>query len=371
MRSVSFRWVAIPGRDGRFSVELCGGTHAARTGDIGLVALVNEGAVAAGVRRLEAKTGDAARRHLREEAGRARATGGCLRSPPDEAVERLQSLVEERRQLERELADARKRLAMGGGGKAADSRVRDVGGVKLFARTVTGIEMKDLKSLADEAKASVGVRVVAIVGRRAGWQGGPGGRGDRGPRGDRFNAVALVRAGAAKLGGKGGGGRPDMAQAGGPDGAKAEAALRGRRGRMAAGGRPPRDGGPLAGSTSAPRAAASISSWTGRSRPTPPRSWFTAGLIALVFASVVAIVLEFGARPRPSVRTDPRTRRGRRGRRIHGRIAWRACGPRPNTAAMRAERPRGGGCASCSRPRPSSTCCRSRRSTCSCSCRRT
>ena len=135
-----------------FSVELCGGTHVSRTGDIGLVSIVGEGAVAAGVRRLEAKTGEHARRHLNEEAKRLRDLAMLLKAPAADAGDRVAALLDERRKLERELTDARKKLAMGGGGSGAPDAIRDVGGVKLFARSVTGVEMKDLKSLADEAK---------------------------------------------------------------------------------------------------------------------------------------------------------------------------------------------------------------------------
>ena len=206
-----------------FSVELCGGTHVSRTGDIGLVTVIGESAVASGIRRIEAKTADVARRHLNDESRRLRDLAALLKTPADDAAERLAALIEDRRKLERDLTDARKKLAMGGGG-AGESAVRDVAGIKLFARAISGVEMKDLKSLADEAKQSLGSGVVAIVGV-----------GEDGKAGvvvgvtddlvARFNAVDFVRAAAEALGGKGGGGRPDMAQAGGPDGAKAEDAL--------------------------------------------------------------------------------------------------------------------------------------------------
>ena len=207
-----------------YSVELCGGTHVSRTGDIGLVTIVSEGAVAAGVRRMEAKTGDLARQHLNAEASKLRDIAALLRSPADEAAERLAALVEDRRKLERELSDARRKLAMGGGGKGGDSAMREVAGIKLFARAVTGVEMKDLKSLADEAKGQVGSGIVCIIGVSEDGKAGA----VVGVTPDltaRFNAVDLVRIASEKLGGKGGGGRPDMAQAGGPDGSKAEAAL--------------------------------------------------------------------------------------------------------------------------------------------------
>jgi len=206
-----------------FSVELCGGTHAARTGDIGLVSVVGESAVAAGVRRLEAMTGNGARLRLNEESRLLDGLASLLKVPASEAGNRLAALIEERRKLERDLTEARKKLAMGGGG-AAEDPIQEIAGAKLLARAVTGIEMKDLKSLADEAKARVVSGVVAIVGVA-----------DDGKAGvvvgvtpdltERFDAVALVRAASEQLGGKGGGGRRDMAQAGGPDGSKAQQAL--------------------------------------------------------------------------------------------------------------------------------------------------
>jgi len=211
------------GANRAFSVELCGGTHVARTGDIGLVAVVSESAVGAGVRRVEAMTGDAARRHLAEESRRLREIAGLLKTPVEEAPERLSALLEDKRRLERELTEARKKLAMGGGG-ADGEPVRDIGGVKLMARAVSGVEMRDLKSLADEGKKRLGSGVVAIVGVADDGKAGivVGVTDDLTPK---IDAVSLVRAGAEKLGGKGGGGRRDMAQAGGPNGAEAEAAL--------------------------------------------------------------------------------------------------------------------------------------------------
>ena len=207
-----------------FSIELCGGTHVRRTGDIGLVSIVAESAVAAGVRRLEAKTADGARQHLNEEGKRLRELATLLKSPADDAAERLAALIEDRRKLERELTEARRKLAMGGGGGGAEDGLTEVAGVNLFARAVSGIEMKDLKSLADEAKTKVGSGVVAIVGVAPDGKAGV----VVGVTADltaRFNAVDFVRIAAECLGGKGGGGRPDMAQAGGPDGAGADKAL--------------------------------------------------------------------------------------------------------------------------------------------------
>ena len=209
-----------------YSVELCGGTHVGRTGEIGLITLVGEGAVAAGVRRIEALTGQAARKHLAEQEKRLRAVAMALKSRPEEAAERVEVLVEERRKLERDLADARKKLAMGGGGNGGgdDNAIVDVGGVKYFRLAVSDVGMNDLKALADEGKAKVASGVVAIANTTSEGKGSIV-VGVTRDLTDRFNAIDLVRKGAEALGGKGGGGRPDMAQAGGPDGAKADKAL--------------------------------------------------------------------------------------------------------------------------------------------------
>ncbi|MGF3024004.1 alanine--tRNA ligase [Methylobacterium aquaticum] len=213
------------GRPKTFSVELCGGTHVGRTGDIGVVTILGDSAVGAGVRRIEAMTGDAARRHLAGESRQLAALAGLLKVPVAEAPERLAALLDERRRMERELSEARRKLAMGGGDAGGgDDGVREVAGTKLMARVVQGVEMRDLKSLADEGKKRLGSGIVAIVGVA------PDGKaglvvGVTEDLTGRFDAVALVRAGSERLGGKGGGGRRDMAQAGGPDGAAAEAAL--------------------------------------------------------------------------------------------------------------------------------------------------
>jgi alanyl-tRNA synthetase len=208
-----------------WSVELCGGTHVNRTGDIGLISVVGESGVAGGVRRIEALTGQGARANANTLARLAKATASELRVPIEDAPGRIAALLDERKRLERELTDAKKKLAMGGGGSGdgADG-VRTVGDVKLMARSVEGIDLKDLRSLADEGKKKVGSGVVAIVGVTGDGKAGivvgvtPDLTG-------RFNAVDLVKKGAEVLGGKGGGGRPDMAQAGGPDASKADAAL--------------------------------------------------------------------------------------------------------------------------------------------------
>ena len=212
-----------------WSVELCGGTHVRRTGDIGLITVTGESAVSSGVRRIEALTGNHARKHANDTIALAKTAAAELRTTVDDMPARIASLMEERKKLERDLSDARKKLAMGGGasasnGSAAASGVRDVGDVKLMARSVEGIEMKDLKSLVDDGKKQIGSGVVAIVGLSEDGKAGV----VVGVTSDlvaRYNAVDLVRIASEALGGKGGGGRPDMAQAGGPDGAKAGAAL--------------------------------------------------------------------------------------------------------------------------------------------------
>jgi alanyl-tRNA synthetase len=207
-----------------FSVELCGGTHVERTGEIGLVAIIGESAVAAGVRRLEAKTAEGARRHLETESRRLREAAAIMKAPADDLAERLGALVEERKRLERELGDARRKIAMGGGGGSGDGPVTDVGGVNFFRLSVSGVDMKDLKTLADEGKSKVGSGIVAIVNTADDGKGGVV-VAVTADLTTRFNAVDLVRVASEKLGGKGGGGRPDMAQAGGPDGSKANEAL--------------------------------------------------------------------------------------------------------------------------------------------------
>ncbi len=213
-----------------WSVELCGGTHVRRTGDIGLISVTGESAVASGVRRIEALTGRHARQHANDAIALAKSAATELRTTLDDMPARIASLMEERKKLERDLSDARKKLAMGGGASASNGSaasaagVREVGNVKLLARSVEGIEMKDLKSLADDGKKQLGSGVVAIVGITEDGKAGVV-VGVTSDLTSRYNAVELARVASEVLGGKGGGGRPDMAQAGGPDGAKAGAAL--------------------------------------------------------------------------------------------------------------------------------------------------
>ena len=209
-----------------WSVELCGGTHVARTGDIGLITGLSDSGVAAGVRRIEALTGSTARKYAHHLGELAKAAAAELKVPLEDMPGRLAQVLDERRRLERELSEAKKKLAMGGGARAqgADG-VRVVGDVKLLARAVEGIEIKDLKSLADEGKKQLGSGVVALVATTADGKASI----VVGVTPDlvaRISAVDLVRRASEVLGGKGGGGKPDMAQAGGPDGSKAEAALK-------------------------------------------------------------------------------------------------------------------------------------------------
>jgi len=209
-----------------WSVELCGGTHVRRTGDIGLISVVSEAAVGSGLRRIEAFTATTARRELNKFRNETKAVAAELNAPLNEVTARAAAIVAERKRLERELSEVKKKLAMGGGGSpgAGADGLRTVGDVKLLARAVEGIELKDLRGLADEGKKQVGSGVVAIVGVTGEGKAGlvVGVTADLTAR---FNAVDLARRGAEALGGKGGGGRPDMAQAGGPDGSKADAAL--------------------------------------------------------------------------------------------------------------------------------------------------
>jgi alanyl-tRNA synthetase len=211
--------------DGRaWSVELCGGTHVGRTGEIGLVTVIGEGAVAAGVRRIEALTGETARLYLEEQEKRLKAAAAALKVRPEEVETRVAALVEERRRLERELAEAKKKLAMGGGAASSGGETRTVAGINFLGRAVNGISPKDLKGLADDGKKQLGSGVVAFVGVSEDGKGAVV-VGVTDDLTSRISAVDLVRKGAEAMGGKGGGGRPDLAQAGGPDGSQAQAAL--------------------------------------------------------------------------------------------------------------------------------------------------
>ncbi|MHA6287020.1 alanine--tRNA ligase [Maricaulis sp. CAU 1757] len=214
---------ALSGERKPYSVELCGGTHVERTGDIGLFKIIVETSVSAGVRRIEALTGEAARRWMEEQIGFGRAVADQLKVTPADAPARVASLVEERKKLERQLAEAKKQLAMGGGAGTAPAGPEQVNGIAFIGRVVEGVGGKDLRGLVDDAKGQMGSGVAAFIGVNDGKAALAVGVTD--DLKAKLSAVDLVKAGAAAVGGKGGGGRPDFAQAGGPDGAKAEAGL--------------------------------------------------------------------------------------------------------------------------------------------------
>jgi len=210
--------------DRAFSVELCGGTHVRRTGDIGLFKIVTEAAVASGVRRIEAMTGDAARRYLNEREAALLDVAEVVKAPPLGVRERVQALIEERKSLERELSDLRRKLATGGGAGAGQTDTT-INGVRLVARVLDGVPAKELRGLVDDLKKREGSGIFVMIGVAEGKAAITVGVSDDVVE-KGVSAVALVQAGAKALGGQGGGGRPDMAQAGGPDGAKAEEAVK-------------------------------------------------------------------------------------------------------------------------------------------------
>jgi len=220
------RVLSMGGRDGEtYSVELCGGTHALRTGDIGLFRILSEGAVSSGVRRIEAVAGNAAEAHVRHQIDLLNQAASVMKVRAEDLPTRLQALIDGQRRIEKELSDARKALAMAGGGGAANpaDEVREVAGVKVIARVLNGVPGKDLKGMADEYKKKLGSGVVALIGVEDGKASAVVGVTE--DLAKSLSAVELVKAGVAKLGGKGGGGRPDMAQGGGPDATKASEAL--------------------------------------------------------------------------------------------------------------------------------------------------
>ena len=209
--------------EGDYSVELCGGTHVARTGDIALFKIVSESGVAAGVRRIEALTGEAARRWLIEQASVAKALADQFKTPVAEVLARVDALDAQRRKLEKELADAKRQLAMGGGAAGAPAGPEEIGGVQVIARVMEGVGGKDLRPIVEEFRKQVPDGVIALVGSAEGKAsvavavtGGAAGK---------FSAVELAKAAVLAMGGQGAGGRPDFAQGGAPDGAKAAEGL--------------------------------------------------------------------------------------------------------------------------------------------------
>ena len=206
-----------------FSVELCGGTHVRALGDIGVLRIVSESAVSSGVRRIEALTGEGARQWFVNREEQLKAAASALRTTPDEVEARVVALLDERRKLERELAEAKKALALGGGGAAAQAADETINGVTFSGQVIDGLDAKELRGLLDTAKQRMGSGVAVIVAVNEGK--GAIAAAVTDDLTGKVSAVDLVRAGVAALGGKGGGGRPDMAQGGGPDGAKAAEAI--------------------------------------------------------------------------------------------------------------------------------------------------
>ena len=209
------------GGEGAYSVELCGGTHVARTGDIGLIKIVSEGGVAAGVRRIEALTGEAARLWLGEQAGIAKALADQFKVPVSEVAARVEALEVQRRKLEKELGDAKRQLAMGGGSGGGASAVEEIGGIKVMARIMDGVGGKDLRPIIEEFRKQVPDGVIALIGTSE----GKGAVAVAVTGACKLNAVDLTKAAVLAMGGQGAGGRPDFAQGGAPDGGKADAGL--------------------------------------------------------------------------------------------------------------------------------------------------
>ena len=211
------------GDDAQYSVELCGGTHVRATGDIALFKIVSESAVSSGVRRIEALTGEAARLWLVERDDKLRQSAAALKTTPEDVPARIAALVDQSRRLERELAEAKKALALGGGGAAQAAGPEKVGAVNFLGQVIDGLDPKELRGIVDGNKKSLGSGVSAILAVVDGRATIAVGVTD--DLTATLSAVDLVRIGVEALGGKGGGGRPDMAQGGGPDGDKAQAAL--------------------------------------------------------------------------------------------------------------------------------------------------
>ena len=218
--------------DKSYSVELCGGTHVRALGDIGLLRIISESAVSSGVRRIEALTGEAARQWLVSREDALKHAAALLKTTPDEVERRVAALLDERRKLERELADAKKALALGGGAAKAESADEEVGGIKFSGQVLDGLDPKELRGLLDQAKTRLGSGVAVVVAVNDGKASIAAAVTE--DLTGRVSAVDLVRAGVEVLGGKGGGGRPDMAQGGGPDGNQAAAAIAAVRALLAA-----------------------------------------------------------------------------------------------------------------------------------------
>ena len=209
--------------DNPYSVELCGGTHVARTGDIALFKITSETGIAAGVRRIEALTGEAARQYLLAQAGIARSLAQSFKVQVADVPARVEGLTADRRALEKQVADLKKQLALGGGGAAANAAPEEINGVKLIARVLDGVDGKGLRGVAEDFRKQVGSGVVALIGVTEGKAAVT--VAVTSDMTGRANAADLARAAVIAMGGQGAGGKPDFAQGGAPDGSKAEAGL--------------------------------------------------------------------------------------------------------------------------------------------------
>ena len=219
--------------EGAYSVELCGGTHVARTGDIALFKIIAETGVAAGVRRVEALTGEAARRYLLDRASVAEALALQFKVPPSEVTGRVDALVADRKRLERELSEVKRKLALGGGAAGAASEVEEIGGVRFLGRVLDGVDGKGLRPVIEDFRKQVGSGVVAVVGVSDGKAAIA--IAVTADLADRFSAANLIRVAVPAMGGQGGGGKPDFAQGGAPDGSKGQAGMDAVRAALAAG----------------------------------------------------------------------------------------------------------------------------------------
>ena len=220
--------------DTDYSVELCGGTHVNALGDIGLLTIISESAVSSGVRRIEALTGEAARLWLGDRDSKLKSIAAVLKASPDEVPERVSALVEERKKLNRELTEAKKTLALAGeGGSATSSDIETIGNIKFSGQVINGLNPKELRGLIDESKKKIGSGVSALIAVNDGRATVAVGVTD--DMTDTHSAVDLVQSAVAAVGGKGGGGRPDMAQGGGPDGDKADDAIEAIKAHLAGG----------------------------------------------------------------------------------------------------------------------------------------
>ncbi|MDB5492842.1 MAG: alaS, partial [Phenylobacterium sp.] len=213
----------LDGGEGAYSVELCGGTHVARTGDIALFKIVSEQGIAAGVRRIEALTGESARRWLLEQAHVAKALADQFKVPVSEIAARVEALEAQRRKLEKDLAEAKRQLAMGGGGGAPPAGPEEIGGVQVLARVMEGVGGKDLRPIAEEFKKQLPDGVILLIGSADGKAAVT--VAVTGAAQASNNAVEIAKAAVQAMGGQGAGGRPDFAQGGAPDGSQAAKGL--------------------------------------------------------------------------------------------------------------------------------------------------